>query len=128
MAWTWAKWITSAAEAVSPGGVHVTIRPKTLLWRLALALVLVAGQLAAQAHAYSHLRFTPELSDHGGVGTAFCNDCLAFAPLLSPGGATHPPALPAAVQAALLFTAPDDGLSAVRLALGFRSRAPPALS
>lgn len=90
-------------------------------------LVLLAGQLAAQAHQYSHLRIAPELTDRATAESSFCNDCLAFAPLLSAGGApdslfVHPFEIAeGAIPVALT------GLIALTLSLGFRSRAPPRL-
>ena len=94
---------------------------------LAALLLLLAGQLGAQWHSYTHggagareLRGQSALSSHG-----TCSDCLGFSPLLSAAGvpATHHP-----LRARLAATTPAARLVSLLgncLTLAFRSRAPP---
>jgi hypothetical protein len=90
-------------------------------------LALLTSQLGAMAHAYSHDAALPSnsMQRSGAASHDGCNDCLAYAALLSAGAA--PGSLP--------FTAPPPrghparalrhGLPDLPLTLAFRSRAPP---
>jgi hypothetical protein len=100
-------------------------------FELRLAVMTVVGlliaQLGAMSHAYSHDAALGATSTHqpGASSHDPCNDCLAYAPLLSAGGA--PSAVP--------FNVPQGRSAAARAAAGslidlsltlaFRSRAPP---
>jgi hypothetical protein len=92
---------------------------------LALAMLLIA-QLGAQLHTYAHGNTgayapTPTLlASHGA-----CDDCLAFAPLLSAAGA--PARLPRLAGQACTPAPPLRAHSLLNsaLILAFRSRAPP---
>jgi hypothetical protein len=53
-----------------------------------LALMLLLGQLAAQAHAYTHLRLTGDPATPTGQHTP-CPACLSFAPLVSATHSSH---------------------------------------
>jgi hypothetical protein len=93
---------------------------------LLLALVLLIGQVAAQAHVYSHLKSTIPRSDFGAAGQ-LCSECLSSAPLLSAAGS---PASPFVAFIAA-ETTPVDAVIAARVDAArhyaFRSRAPPHL-
>jgi hypothetical protein len=93
---------------------------------LALAMLLIA-QLGAQLHAYAHSNAGASdvpsptlLASHGG-----CDDCLAFAPLLSAAGT--PARLPRLAGQACTPAPPLRAHSPLEsaLILAFRSRAPP---
>lgn len=91
------------------------------------ALALLIAQLGATSHAYAHdvvARASAAL--HGGAGAHNpCNDCLAYAPLLSAAGA--PAALPLVGHQAHggAGCAAADSLVERLPPLAFRSRAPP---
>ncbi len=94
---------------------------------LIVAMMMLAAQFGAQAHAYSHLHpgtaSTQQLESHDGKA---CFECLSFAPLLIGAGTPSqlyiaPPqgvmAAPDATVASLISRPPT---------LAFQSRAPPA--
>src|SRR6185369_12426331 len=56
-----------------------------------LALFLLVGQIAAQAHVYSHLDAKAPRSDFTGAASQLCSECLSSAPLLSAAGAPASP-------------------------------------
>ncbi len=92
---------------------------------LLTALVLLVAQVAAQAHAYSHLHpgfdTTQQLDAHGRL----CSECLAVAPLLATAGSTGRSFLtpPQGVTAAADVVVAS--LISHEPTLAFRSRAPP---
>jgi len=94
---------------------------------LIMSVALLIAQVGAMAHAYSHIPGAVPGSTHqSGPGShETCNDCLAFAPLLSAAGA--PAALPCAEPQGRNLTACAIGSSLVDrfLNLALRSRAPP---
>jgi hypothetical protein len=53
-----------------------------------LALMLLLGQLAAQTHAYTHLRLAGDPATPTGQHTP-CSACLSFAPLVSATHSSH---------------------------------------
>ncbi|MDP9014043.1 MAG: hypothetical protein M3O41_15575 [Pseudomonadota bacterium] len=91
------------------------------------AIALLIAQLGAMAHAYSHDSMLGSMSTHQSAPSSHdtCNDCLAFAPLLSAaGGPTtlhciHRPCRSLAARAG------NRSLVDRSLTLAFRSRAPP---
>jgi hypothetical protein len=97
--------------------------------RLAIiaAIALLIAQVGATAHAYSHDAAAGAAASHRSAANShdLCNDCLAYAPLLS--AAAAPSALPflrpQGPSAAMRVTA--DSLVERSPTLAFRSRAPP---
>ena len=92
-----------------------------------LALIVLAAQLGAQAHAYSHLAAAPDTPQHH-VRALPCVECSSFAPLLTvAGGLSHllivAVADPAKVHARLAAAVHHAAISPAH-----RSRAPPTLS
>lgn len=88
--------------------------------------MLLLGQIAAQAHAYSHLRLTGDPATPAGQHTP-CSECLSFAPLLS---ATHSSHGSADFQFEDVTTKVDiDSVSLTSRSTShsFQSRAPPVL-
>jgi hypothetical protein len=101
--------------------------PHRFQFRLALlALVALAvAQLGATTHAYSH--DAAASTTHRAVPSSHnpCNDCLAYAPLLSSGAAPGPlPTVEPQGRGAELAPAATS-LIDLSPALAFRSRAPP---
>lgn len=101
-------------------------RSRSIIAYVLLALTLLLGQVAAQAHAYSHLRASGDPATPTGQH-APCTECLSFAPLLSATHGSH-----AAVE--FQFEGPQARIDADSASLitsstphGFQSRAPPAL-
>ena len=95
-------------------------------WLLALAVLLVFAQAAANAHAISHLGQDGSRSRDGALVHAHCDLCLigaaigGAAPLPESPALRHPPL--AAVAVAVVPAPVHDAVPA----LAFRSRAPPA--
>lgn len=94
---------------------------------LIVAMVMLAAQFGAQAHAYSHLHpggaSTQQLDLHD---SKLCFECLAFAPLLTGAGA---PSQPYVVAPQGVTAAPDATVASLISrppTLAFRSRAPPS--
>lgn len=91
------------------------------------AVALFIAQLGAMAHAYSHDSTLGPASTQQSAPSSHdpCNDCLAFAPLLSAAGT--PAALPWNEPHGRSLAARASGRSLVDrcLTLAFRSRAPP---
>jgi hypothetical protein len=89
---------------------------------LLLALSLLIGQSAAQAHVYSHFKSTP---DFAGTAGQLCSECLSSAPLLAAAGCPASPfvAFIAVVATPVATPAPTRVEAARHYA--FRSRAPP---
>jgi hypothetical protein len=92
-----------------------------------LALFLLIGQIAAQAHVYSHLDAKAPRSDFTGSAGQLCSECLSSAPLLSAAGAPASPFVALVATVATPIAAPV--LTRVHVArhYAFRSRAPPEL-
>jgi hypothetical protein len=90
-------------------------------------VALLIAQLGAMSHAYSHDAAVGSLPTHQSGASSHdpCNDCLAFAPLLSAAGA--PSALPFIEPQGRGLTACATPCSLIDLSLtlAFRSRAPP---
>jgi len=97
-----------------------------LRFALLMAMLLLAAQFVAQAHAYSHLRAAPQTASPIDHHPNLCSDCLAFAPLLaSAAGPGH--ALVVPLQG--VHVAPDVVVRTLTTATAthaFRSRAPPS--
>jgi hypothetical protein len=95
--------------------------------RLALlaTVALLMGQVGATAHAYAHGAAVGATYQNGLASHDPCNDCLAYAPLLS--AAASPGALPGLEPQVGAFdlAAPASSLIESAPKLGFRSRAPP---
>ena len=95
--------------------------------RLALLAViaLLIGQVGANTHAYAHGATGVGVHQSGPVSHDPCNDCLAYAPLLS--ATAFPGALPSLEPQVETFDPAVSASSLVDIApkLGFRSRAPP---
>ena len=92
-----------------------------------LAVVALAlAQLGAMSHAYSHDAASGSAATHQSAAIHdLCNDCLSFAPLLAPAGASG--ALPSleAQGHGLATRSTARSLLDLSLTLAFRSRAPP---
>lgn len=97
--------------------------------RLAIlaAISLLIAQVGATAHAYSHDAAAGAATSHRSAANShdLCNDCLAYAPLLSAAAAPNalPFVGPQGPSEAIRVTA--DSLVERSLTLAFRSRAPP---
>ena len=91
-----------------------------------LALTLLLGQIAAQAHAYSHLRSggnpVPPAGQH-----APCTECLSFAPLLSATHSSHGAVEFQFEDVSAKIDAQSVSLTSRSTSHGYLSRAPPAL-
>jgi hypothetical protein len=91
------------------------------------AVALLLAQLGAMSHAYSHdaALGSPTTHQAGANSHDPCDDCLAYAPLLAPGG--MPGALPFIEPQGrgLATSAAAHSLVDLSLTLAFRSRAPP---
>jgi hypothetical protein len=92
------------------------------------AVALLLAQLGAMSHAYSHdAAAGPAPAHQIGAGSHNpCDECIAYAPLLSAAGT--PAALPSIEPQSfdLPSRAVADSLVDLSLTLAFRSRAPPA--
>jgi hypothetical protein len=90
-------------------------------------VALLIAQLGAMSHAYSHDAAVGPASVHQTAANSHdpCNDCLAYAPLLSAGGT--PSALPFNVPRGRSAAPRSMAASLIDLSLtlAFRSRAPP---
>ena len=111
---------------------------KTSTLRLALILVisLLGAQWGAEAHAYSHLHYSPGHHDAGRHSPAGdpddsagrpCGDCAAFAPLLAAavGPGSLPPVSPLGITPAPRVAVVS--LISIVPPLAFRSRGPPSI-
>lgn len=90
------------------------------------AFALLVAQLGAMSHAYSHDAAVGTTATHQSAAIHdLCNDCLGYAPLLAPGGASDslPSLEPQGHGLATRHTATS--LLDLSLTLAFRSRAPP---
>jgi hypothetical protein len=88
---------------------------------------LLIAQLGAVSHAYAHDAEAAPRTTHP-AGTAnhdLCGDCLAFAVLLSVGGAPAPPPVSLARSRGAAVRGVPGSLIGGTLTLAFRSRAPP---
>jgi hypothetical protein len=96
-------------------------------WIFALALIVLAAQLGAQAHAYSHLVPVPDAAAHH-LHPAPCLQCSSLAPLLTLAGGFGYPLVLAVADPATVGAHPE--IAALRAALcrAYRSRAPPIRS
>ena len=92
-----------------------------------LALLLLVGQIAAQAHVYSHLDAKAPRSDFTGSASQLCSECLSSAPLLSAAGAPASPFVALVATRVIPVAMPLYARDEVARHYAFRSRAPPAL-
>jgi len=92
-----------------------------------LALLLLIGQIAAQAHVYSHLDAKAPRSDFTGAASQLCSECLSSAPLLSAAGAPASPFVARVATVATQIAAPLVAHFEIARHYAFRSRAPPEL-
>jgi hypothetical protein len=118
-----------ASVAAAPERIELRAFLHRFELRLAVitALALLVAQLGATSHAYAHDVVARTSAALHGVPGAHnpCNDCLAYAPLLSAAGA--PAALPRIGRQApgTARSAVAESLAARAPSLAFRSRAPP---
>jgi hypothetical protein len=92
-----------------------------------VAVALLIAQFGAMSHAYSHDAALGSVTTHQSGANSYdpCDKCLAYAPLLSAGGApTVPPGIEPQGRA-VATSATVSSLLERRLTLAFRSRAPP---
>lgn len=94
---------------------------------LLLALVLLIGQSAAQAHVYSHLKSTTPRSDFDGAAGQLCGQCLSSASLLSSAGSHAAPLIVFVAAVVTPVTCRVISRDDSARYYGFRSRAPPEL-
>ena len=92
-----------------------------------LCLGLLVAQFGALAHAYSHLHSTGANLDQIALNSSVCANCLQFAPLLSPAGASSAVLTALGAPLSLPHAKPVVSLIAHSVSLAFRSRAPPVL-
>ena len=88
--------------------------------------MLLLGQIAAQAHAYSHLRVTGAPATPAGQHTP-CSECLSFAPLLSATHSSHGTADFQFEDVSTRIVVDPASLISRSSAHSFQSRAPPVL-
>lgn len=93
---------------------------------LLLALSLLFGQVAAQAHVYSHFKSTTP-ADFSGTAGQLCSECLSSAPLLSAAGSPASPFVAVVACLATPIAAPVITRVYTARHYAFRSRAPPDL-
>lgn len=93
----------------------------------AVIFALLFAQLGATAHGYSHdaVAQSHNLHHSGPASHEACNDCIAYAGVLSSAGAPEYAFCIGPALSGLLLREHGDSLQAEFLALGFRSRAPP---
>jgi hypothetical protein len=108
------------------GASNQDMRSHRSLIRLLLVLALIAGQQAALVHAVSHLAAASANQTEPGLPHGkVCGECLTsshFAAALPSGGVVLPEA-----TGVLLQPGQPGTLHLPLAALGFQSRAPPAL-
>jgi hypothetical protein len=92
-----------------------------------LALFLLIGQIAAQAHVYSHLDARAPRSDFTGAASQLCSECLSSAPLLSAAGAPASPFVALVATRVIPVAVPLYARNDIAHHYAFRSRAPPEL-
>src|SRR5262245_65845170 len=63
-------------------------RPRSIAAHALLALLLLLGQIAAQTHAYTHLRLSGDPATPTGQHSP-CSECLSFAPLVAASHGSH---------------------------------------
>jgi hypothetical protein len=100
-------------------------RPRSLAAHVLLALMLLLGQIAAQTHAYTHLRLTGDPAAPGQHTP--CSECLSFAPLVSATHSSH--GVPEFQFEDVRTKVDADSVSLIsrRTSHSFQSRAPPVL-
>jgi len=101
-------------------------RPRSFVFHALLALMLLLGQIAAQAHAYAHLRVTGDPARPAGQHTP-CSECLSFAPLLSATHSSHGTADFQFEDVSTKVAVESVSLTSRSTAHSFQSRAPPVL-
>ncbi|HZF26801.1 MAG TPA: hypothetical protein VEZ88_11115 [Steroidobacteraceae bacterium] len=102
-------------------------RPRSLVAHALLALMLLLGQIAAQTHAYNHLRLTGgDPATPTGQHTP-CSECLSFAPLLSATHSSHGAADFQFEDVSAKVTVDSVSLTSRSTSHSFQSRAPPVL-
>lgn len=94
---------------------------------LILALIVLAAQFGAQAHAYTHLAKSPDTLQRG-VHPVPCVECTAFAPLLTAVSGCSYPAIARVVEPPAIAATLATGTHHAALCTAYRSRAPPAQS
>jgi hypothetical protein len=101
-------------------------RPSSFAAHALLALLLLLGQLAAQNHAYTHLRLTGDPATPSGQHTP-CSECLSFAPLVSATHSSHGVADFQFEDANSKVYSDSVSLTSRSTSHSFQSRAPPVL-
>ena len=101
-------------------------RHRSLAVYALLALMLLLGQLAAQTHAYTHLRLTGDPATPAGQHTP-CSQCLSFAPLVSATHGSHGIADFQFEDVRAKVDVESVSLATRRTSHSFQSRAPPVL-
>ena len=112
---------------MAPVSAMTPIRPpRSVAAHALLALMLLLGQIAAQTHAYTHLRLTGGPATPTGQHTP-CSECLSFAPLVSATHSSHGVAEFQFEDVRAKVNADSVSLTSRRAFHGFQSRAPPVL-
>jgi hypothetical protein len=96
-------------------------------WTVALALIVLIAQLAAQAHAYTHLATGSDTAQHHSH-PAPCIQCSTFAPLLTAVSSTTYAAVPGALGQDEDCSRPMAVMHHAEIFRAYRSRAPPIQS
>ncbi|HEY7379277.1 MAG TPA: hypothetical protein VH542_11380 [Steroidobacteraceae bacterium] len=100
--------------------------PRSFVAHALLALMLLLGQIAAQTHAYAHLRVTGDPATPASQHTP-CSECLSFAPLLSATHSSHGSANFQFEDVSTRVVVDSVSLTSRCSAHSFQSRAPPVL-
>jgi hypothetical protein len=101
-------------------------RPHSIAAHALLALMLLLGQIAAQTHAYTHLRLTGDPATPTGQHSP-CSECLSFAPLVSASHSSHGFADFEFENTHANVDADSVSLTSRSTSHSFQSRAPPVL-
>jgi hypothetical protein len=88
--------------------------------------MFLLGQIAAQTHAYTHLRLTGDPAIPSGQHSP-CSECLSFAPLVSASHGSHGVVEFAFEDAHAKIDAVSVSLTSRSTSHRFQSRAPPVL-
>jgi hypothetical protein len=88
--------------------------------------MLLLGQIAAQTHAYTHLRLTGDPATPTGQHSP-CSECLSFAPLVSASHSSHGLAEFEFEDTHAKVDSDSVSLTSRSTSHSFQSRAPPVL-
>ena len=118
-------WLNGAVT-MRPFRTDAMRRPRSIAAHALLALMLLLGQIAAQTHAYTHLRLTGDPATPTGQHSP-CSECLSFAPLVSASHGSHGLAEFEFEDTHAKVDSDSVSLTSRSTSHSFQSRAPPVL-